>query len=181
MKSRFASLLVCLFACSLAFAQTSPEPTPAPSTNSTSFTISANVVSLPAGGITSAATDVGQTFAVTPNLFLRGDEILAPAVNLSGYFGGIQYALPTAKILAKTNLDPAHFQFYITGSGGQARVTVGANPVTTHFAALAGGGINYDPTGKGRFSVNLAEVRWAKFPGLSNSTVLVSSGLKIGF
>lgn len=180
MKSLLTFLLV-LCALSIgAFAQTA-TPAPAPSTNSTSFTISANVVSLPAGGVTSAATDVGQTFAVTPNLFLRGDEILAPAVNLSGYFGGIQYALPTAKILAKTNLDPTHFQFYITGSGGQARITVGANPVTTHFAALAGGGINYDPTGKGKFSVNLAEVRWAKFPGLSNSTVLVSSGLKIGF
>lgn len=171
-------LVATLLLASLSFGQAA---TPQPATNSTTFTISANVVSLPAGGVTSAATDVGQTFTVTPNLYLRGDEILAPSVNLSGYFGGIQYALPTAKILAKTDLDPGHFQFYITGSGGQARVTVGNAPVTTHFAALAGGGINYDPAGKGKFSLNIAEVRWAKFPGLSNSTVLVSSGLKIGF
>ena len=155
--------------------------TPNPSTNLPTFTLNASVVTLPAGNQVSAATDIGGTFAVTDKLSLRSDNILAPAVNLGAYFGGIQYALPTAKLLAKTNLDPAHFQFYATASAGQARIQVGSSDPVAHFAALAGGGANYDPSGTGKFSVNLFEVRWAKLPGLSNSTVIVSSGLKIGF
>jgi hypothetical protein len=179
MKS-IALALFCLFAA-VAVAQTAtPAPSPNPSTNQPTFTLSAKILSLPAGTVTSAATDIGGTFAVTPNFLLRSDNILAPAVNLDGYFGGIQYALPAGKILTKTNFDPAHFQFYLTASAGQARVTVGPN-LNTHFAALAGGGANYDPTGTGKFSINLFEARWAKIPGLSNSTVVVSSGLNLGW
>lgn len=174
------SLLISLFLAVLSYAQ-APAPSPNPSTSSSTFTISANVLSLPASQQTNAATDIGQTFAVTPKFLLRADEILAPSVNLDSYFGGIQYSLPTAKILAKTNLDPAHFQFYVVGSAGQARVTKNGVPTATHFASLAGGGVNYDPAGTGKFSINLIEVRYARLPGLANSTVVASSGLKIGF
>lgn len=172
------AFIVILGLAHLSFAQTAD---PNPSTAQPTFTLNASVLSMPGNGQTSAATDIGGTFAVTQNLLLRSDNILAPAVNLSAYFGGVQYALPTAKILAKTNLDPAHFQFYLTGSMGQSRVTVGDTPTLTHFAALAGGGVNYDPSGKGKFSLNLIEARYAHLPGLSNSTVIVASGLKIGF
>lgn len=177
---QFISVAVLLSLSVAAFGQT-VATTPNPSTTAATFTLNASILSLPANSQTSAATDIGATFAVTDKLSLRSDNILAPAVNLSAYFGGIQYALPTAKILTKTNLDPAHFQFYLTGSAGQARVTVGSDPTRTHFAALVGGGVNYDPAGTGKFSINLLEARWAKLPGLSNSTVVVSSGLKIGF
>ena len=155
---------------------------PAPAaTTSTTFTISASVMSFSTAQQTSPATDLGASFAVTPKLSLRSDNILLPSFNTSAFFGGVQYALPTAKLLGKTNLDPNHFQFYLTGSVGQARVTDSFGELNTHLAALAGGGVNYDPAGTGRFSVNLGEVRWAKIPGLNNSTVIVSSGLKIGF
>lgn len=177
MKQFLTLILAALFA-PLVLGQTAP---PNPPTNAPTFTLSASVLSLPGGNQTSAATDIGGTFAVTPNLLLRSDNIIAPAVNTSAYFGGIEYVLPTHKILSKTNLDESHFQFYVTGSAGQARITTGSSPEQTHFAALAGGGANYDPSGTGKFSVNLFEVRWAKLPGLSNSTVVVSSGLKLGF
>lgn len=174
------SVAVLLILSVAAFGQT-VATTPNPSTTAATFTLNASILSLPANNQTSAATDIGATFAVTPKFLLRSDNILAPAVNLSAYFGGVQYALPTAKILAKTNLDPMHFQFYLTGSMGQSRITVGSQPTQTSIAALLGGGINYDQTGTGKFAVNLLEVRWARIPGLANSTMVVSSGLKIGF
>lgn len=177
MKLRFTFAFVALVA-SFAGAQDKPAN---PSTDMPSFTLSASVLSLPGGNQTSAATDIGATFAVTPRFLLRSDNILAPAVNMQSFFGGVEYRLNTHKILGQTNLDETHFGFYVTASAGQARITVGTNPEQTHFAALAGGGVNYDPTGSGKFSINLAEVRWAKLPGLSNSTVIVSSGLKLGF
>ncbi|MCU1304926.1 MAG: hypothetical protein JWQ87_5210 [Candidatus Sulfotelmatobacter sp.] len=158
MRNTVAVVLVCLSMALCGFAQNAtPAATPNPSTTAPTFTLNASILSLPANSQTSAATDIGATFAVTDKLLLRSDNILAPSVNLSAYFGGIQYALPTAKILTKTNLDPAHFQFYLTGSAGQARVTVGSDPTRTHFAALVGGGVNYDPAGTGKFSINLLE------------------------
>lgn len=174
-------VVVALLAVSVAVAQEVTQPPPNPSTNAPSFTLSASVLSLPSGNQTSAATDIGGTFAVTPNLLLRSDNILAPAVNLSAYCGGLEYGLPAGKILAKTNLDPGHFQFYVTASGCQSRVTVGNTDPQVHFGYLGGGGVNYDPTGKGKFSINLAEVRYARLPGLSQNTVIVSSGLRLGF
>ena len=178
MKFASIALALCL-SLAAAFAQNTPPPNP--STTQPTFSLNASVLSLPGGNQTSAATDIGATFAVTNKLYLRSDNILAPAVNLSSYFGGVEYQLPTDKILAKTNLDPAHFQFYATASLGQARITVGSAAPQTHFAALAGGGVNYDPAGTGKFSLNLIEARWAKLPGLANSTIVVSSGLKLGF
>lgn len=180
MKNSAILALLAVFLALPVFGQT-VTPTTNPSTTAATFTLSASVLSLPGGNQTSAATDIGATFAVTPNFLLRSDTILAPSVNLSGYFGGVEYVLPTHGILAKTNLDETHFQFYVTASGGQARITVGTAPEVNHFAVLAGGGVNYDPSGSGKFSINLAEVRWAKLPGLSNSTVVVSSGLKLGW
>lgn len=176
---KVAVLFATLCLAVAAFAQTATPPNP--STTTPTFTLNASVLSLPGGNQTSAATDIGATFAVTPKFLLRSDNVLAPAVNLSAYFGGLEYVLPTHKILGQTNLDETHFQFYVTASAGQGRITVGTAPEQTHFAALAGGGVNYDPSGSGKFSINLVEARWAKLPGLANSTVIVSSGLKLGF
>jgi hypothetical protein len=53
--------------------------------------------------------------------------------------------------------------------------------VQQHFAAVAGGGVNYDPTSSGNFSLNLIEVRWGHFPGFNNSTALISSGVKLSW
>jgi hypothetical protein len=152
-----------------------------PATDLPKFQLSAKVMSLPGGGVTSVATDIGATFAVTNNWLLRSDNILAPAVNLQGFFGGIQGPIPYAgKYLAKTNLDPKHFQPYITASLGAAHI-VKASADSQQFAVLAGGGANYDPSGSGKFTINLFEARWAKLPGFANSTVIVSSGINLGW
>lgn len=177
MKSLSIALVAFVALSVAAFAQ---DPNPA--TSLPTFSISASVLSLPSAQEASAATDIGATFAVTDHWLLRSDNILAPAVSTQAYFGGVQGPIPYLNTLlaAKTHFDAAHFQPYLTASAGISHITVGGVD-SQHFAALAGGGLNYDPTGKGKFSINLAEVRWAKLPGLSNSTVVVASGLKIGF
>lgn len=157
------------------FGQAAPSPSTNAATNSGQFTISASAVSLGASTGTTAVADVGGTFAVTTNLSLRSDNIVGSPNQ--GYFGGFQYFLPAKKLLAKTNFDPATFQFYLTGSGGE----VLANGLK-HPGWLAGGGINYDPTHNGKFSVNLVEVRAARLPYVANGvTALVSAGVKLGF
>lgn len=158
-----------------AFAQTAPNPNLNIATNSGQFTLSASAIALGAKNGTVAATDVGGTFAVSKNLSLRSDNILSS--DTQGYFGGIQYFLSSSKLLAKTNFDPSTFQFYVTGSGGY--VFIGANK---HPGFLAGGGVNFDPTHTGKFTVNLVEVRAARLPYVqSGVTALVSGGVKIGF
>lgn len=143
--------------------------------NQTQFSLSAQAVSLGSKNGATPATDVGGTFRVTPNLSLRSDNILSG--NTQGYFGGLQYFIPSKGILAKTNFDPAAFQFYLTASGGE--VLYGS---FKHPGFLVGGGVNYDPTGSGHFSVNIVEVRAARLPYVAPGvTALISGGIRLGF
>lgn len=151
-----------------------------PPTNAGKFSITAQAMSLPGGGQTVAAAMVGSTFAISPNLSLRGEAIMAGS-STNAYAGGVQYVLPSAKLLAKSTLNPKTLQFYVTGSLGVDRVAVSASNTQQHLAALAGGGINYSPMADGKFSIGLVEVRWARLPGLTSNTALVSSGLKLSF
>ncbi len=89
--------------------------------------------------------------------------------------------MPTESLLAKTKLNPSAFQLYVTGSVGVDDVSEANGPTKQHIAVLAGGGLNYDPTGTGKFSVNLVEVRYARLPGVENNTAIVASGLRLSF
>lgn len=175
MKRIVVVLGLLLLAATVASAQTDGP------TNAGKFSITANAVALPGGGQTVAATDVGGTFAVTNHLSFRSDNLLAPANDLQGYFGGVQYFLPTAKLLKKTTLNAKSFQFYLTGSVGVERIVPATGPNKQHIGVLAGGGANFDPTGSGKFSLNLFEVRYARLPGIAQNTAIVSSGLTLTF
>lgn len=169
MKSLLCSLLVAVSFSIGAFAQ---ESSPS---NQTQFSLQASAVSLSAKGGATPATDIGGTFKVTPNFSLREDSLIA--ADSQGHFGGFQYFLPSTKLLTKTSFDPAAFQFYITASGGEV-LTAGLK----HPGFLAGGGINYDPTGSGHFTVNLVEIRAARLPYVAAGVVpLISGGIKLGF
>ena len=155
--------------------------TPAPTTT---FNLTASAIALPGNHTTVAGTVVGGTFAITPNFSLRDDNLIVPAANLDGFFGGIEYNLPrlsTSLNNISPNLNGNSFQFYLTGSFGVDRITPSTGAVIQHYAALAGGGVRYDPTSTGHFTVSLAEVRWAKLPGYANSTAIVSTGFKISW
>jgi hypothetical protein len=178
MKSPFASLLVCLFACSLALAQSAtpnPDPSANIATNYGQFTLQDNVVGLGAKGGTMAATDAVLTFNVTTKIALRSDNLLV-ANGSKGYFGGLQYQLPTAKLLAKSNFDPATFGFYLAASGGEV-VTEGRK----HPGFLFHGVIAYDPTRSGKFSVVLLDAGVARLPYVqSGVAAFYSAGIKFG-
>ena len=160
----------------LAVAQTNPNPAANVATNNGQFTLSAKVVPLFSKAGTIPATDVGGTFAITTALSVRSDNIVA--ANQQGYFGGLQYFLPSSKLLAKSNFDPSTFQFYIATSGGLINNGVALKP-----GFLAKGGLNYDPTHTGKFTVNIVEAGVVSGSIVNSPGVkpIISAGLNIGW
>lgn len=170
-------LISLLFSC-VAFAQTNPNPTANVATNNGQFQLSARILPIfgSANNGTVVATDLGGMFAITTTASLRSDNVLI-STGGQGYFGGLQYFLPSKGILAKTNFDPTTFQFYLTGSGGLVNYNS-----AQHAGFLVGGGVNYDPTHTSRFTVNLVEVRIARMPGVHTGVFpLVAGGVSLGW
>lgn len=167
LKFHLVSILVIGFLLAgVAEAQTS---TPSVQT----FSLTSSALSLPGGGKTVAATNAGATFNVTTNLQLRSDNILTTDGSFYGYFGGVNYFLP---VLGRKlndispNLSGGRFHFYVTGSAG-----VDQAYGKQHYAFLAGGGVFYDLTASGKWTLG-GEARYAKLPGYANNTAIVSVG-----
>lgn len=174
-----ALLAVLMPVCALAQTPApTPEPTPSPFNWST-FSLTASPIALPGGKTTAAGILAGGTLGVTQNLSIRQSNFIAPASDWSGYFGGVQYAIPALSNMLN-NLSPKLngrlFQPYVTASAGVGRIGD-----RNHYSFLAGGGVNYDPIGNGKFIVNLFEIQYAKLPGLANNTVIVSAGPQLHF
>lgn len=166
-------LIICsLFIAGAVFAQNQP-------TNSPQFTLNFSVLNGPLG---TAGADIGATYGVTANALLRADNLLFPAVNGQYFGGGLQYALPTCGLLAKTTLNCEKLQVYATGSGGVSRITIGTEPGVNHLGGMVGGGANYDPTGTGKFTVNLIDFHLARLPGMAPGvTAIASVGVNLGW
>lgn len=177
MKSLLATLFVVLLIVSgAAFAQT-PAPPP---TNSPQFTLNFNALNGPGS---SAGVDFGATYGVTANYWLRADNLIFPAVN-GEYFGvGVEGVIPkVCDLLASTNLNCEKFQPYWTASGGVTRIVVGSAPAVDHGAGMGGFGANYDPTGTGKFTVNLIDFHIARLTGMqSGATFMLSTGISLGW
>jgi hypothetical protein len=151
------------------------------------FQFNATAASLSTSVQTSAVADFGVRFTPSPDLPLafRQENIVSPTGNagesVNAFVAGFEYyGQPLQQLLAKLRLDTKKFQLYVTGAVGVDRVTDHTGAVTQHIAALSGGGLRYDPTGSGRFSVTLAEVRHAWLPGLfgtTNNAVIFSTGV----
>lgn len=150
---------------------------------SSTFSLSAQAIALPGNHQTVAGTIVGAKFGLSSNLALRSDNLLVPASDLQGYFGGFDYVLPAIsnKIQnTSSTLDGNHLQIYLTASAGIDRIAPAVGPSFQHYAFLAGGGLRYDPMGSKNFSINV-EVRYAKLPGYANSTVIVAASPTLRF
>lgn len=163
----------CAVICLLVLCLTASAQAPPPATQT--FSLSAQAIALPGGHQTVAGMDAGVTFTPTPNLDLRDDNIVATGSSFTGFFGGINYRLPVLSTKLNNvspNLNGARFQFYLTASAGVDRITSGATPVQ-HYAFLAGGGVNYDLTGSGSWTLGI-EARYAKLPGFANNTAIVA-------
>lgn len=150
------------------YAQTTPTVT------IPQFSISATAMPFSGNDETAPATDVGGLLQVTTNAFFRSDNILIPAFSSTTNLGGIDYMLPS-KWIARTKLPSQNLFPYLSGSMGISR---SGTSQTNHFAMLAGGGLKYCT---GMLCVSMVEVRYAKINGLNNNTVIVSSGLQLGW
>jgi hypothetical protein len=114
-----------------------------------------------------SALDAAFTSQFTTNDQLRGDLIVMPAVGYTGYFGGPQYNLcavsTLASLLSTTSLNCGKFMPYVNGAAGLGRIQVGTAAATQSLAGLIRAGANYDPTGSGKFSLNIFECGWGRF------------------
>ncbi|HZU21568.1 MAG TPA: hypothetical protein VE998_01980 [Terriglobales bacterium] len=172
-------LLLALLALGVAPAAFSQSPSPAPA--ATAYSLTLNAVGLPGGKQSVPGTDAGFLFGVTQNASLRSDNILAPGNGFQAYLGGVQYRLNfLAKALenASPQLDGSHFQFSAHASIGVDRVSNPAGQYAQHYAVMAGFRGDYDPSGSGKFSVNLFDISYAKFPGWANNVPVISLGMK---
>lgn len=149
--------LLSIFLALPLFAQTPPQP----STTLPNFTLNISALGGSFGGGSNPGTDIGANFAanlVIPKIpagwQFRSDNFIIPANSTQGYFGGMQGPVPyVAKYFNQKSFQP-----YIVGSVGVWRQSVGSDTAQS-VGYAAGGGLNFDPTGTGKFSINLFEVR----------------------
>lgn len=182
-KTILVLALTAAFATALPVVAQAPAPEAPSFTPTATFSLSAQAVALPGGKNTVAATLLGGTFQITDHFALRQTNLLAQAGDMTGYYGGFEYALPSLskRLNAVSQFDASHLQFYVTGSAGVDRASINGADIKQHYSFLGGGGARYDPTGSGHFTMQLFEIQYLKAPGYANSTAIVSTGLKLGF
>ena len=156
MKKYVLALICSLAAAGIVFAQT-PAPAPQP-VNLFSLESQATMLSL--GNQSVASTNVSGSLMITEYLKVKTDNLLAPALSLTYNGGGLGYDFNIDKLLQKTVLKPKTFRPYVEASFGVVRTATSTN----HFASLFGGGVNYDPAGSEKFTVNLIDFKAAYFP-----------------
>lgn len=143
------------------------------------FTVNLNfLIGSPFGQ--ASAMDAAFTNQFTTNLTLRGDVITMPGAGYSGFLGGPQYSLCGIKalenLLAPTSLSCGKFQPYIGAAAGLGEV---ATTSTKTWSALARGGANYDPTGSGKFTLNLFELGYLR-AAAGQAGVFAQTGIQFG-
>lgn len=143
-----------------------------------SFSVTTSAISLPNGKDTLVGTDAGIALVVTPNISIFERNILGSGNAFQFFGGGAQYNFPVLSTKlnnASVNLDGMRFQFFGKGSAGLVKV-----PMGNHYGFTAGGGVNYDLTGKGTWSFG-GSIEYAKFPGYVNNTFIVEAGPALHF
>lgn len=148
-----AFVLVLAFAAT-ARAQTTLPSAPAPATTGLQFATSVQALELDIAGTTASAESTLATLNFTTTTQLQGQVIVGPG--FKGYYGGYQWTPNIAKLIAKTLLPSDTLQPYVSGFGGVAQQSDGIN----HASEIVGGGLNYDPTGAGHFSVQAGRFDW---------------------
>jgi len=109
----------------------------------------------------------------TGSVDIIGSQLLAPGVNLTGYFGGLQYAPVLSSLIAKTNLPANAFTLALEAQPGVVKNAAQAS----HFGVMAGGVFSYilSPA----VSLNVLRFGYMDAPGFGgrNSTYYLSLGL----
>jgi hypothetical protein len=147
------------------------------------FTAQASAVALPGGKETVPASMVGASVKLSDKFSVFSANLLTPG-GVNAYMGGAEYRLPA--LSKKLNnwspvLDGNTFSFRIRGAAGLDVVNEPNGDSKQHWAFMATGAIDYDPTHSGKFAVQLVEAGWVKLPGYANSAPIIFSGVKLGF
>ena len=140
------------------------------------------------GPFGSAGVDIYGTYGVTTYGLLREDNFLFPGVNGSFYGAGPEYSLDkyVCPLVIDTNLNCNKFSVYVNAELGVGRTTLGSTS-TNHVGGGFGFGIPYDPTGTGRYTINLIDFHEMKLnftnPDFSARgwTTIASVGVSLGF
>ena len=149
-------------------------------TNTPQFQVSMNFLGGTPYGV-SSAMDSAFTTQLTTNSLLRADVVVMPSANYTGYFGGPQYNLAVlCPVLSTTSINCGKFMPYVNGAVGLGRVQVGTSPAQSTIAGLVRTGANYDPTGSGKFSLNLYECGWGRFGAGATSSWFCQTGFNLG-
>lgn len=157
MKKILVAVITALVVSLTAFAQ-STQPVP-------QFSITSGPATIQVGGQAVIATDVVGSFALTKAFTLETDNIMAPAINLQAYYGGVKYYAPFfQKALAKTSASAIVPYFH--GAFGAVRNVPATGATTQHYSVLAGGGFDYNLGSS--FSVG-PRVEYASMPGFGKS------------
>lgn len=154
-----------------------------PPTNAPQFQVGMNFWGGSPYGVQSAM-DSAFTDQFTTNSQLRGDIIVMPAANYTGYFGGPQYSLcgiaAIENMLSTTSLNCGKFGLYVNGGIGLGRVQFGSSTPQNSVAGLIRTGANYDPAGTGHFTINVFEAGWGSFGVGARSAWFAQTGFNIG-
>lgn len=164
-------LLLCFLLGGVAMAQT-PAPAPQPI-----FSISQQAVGIRIGGQTVVGSDSIGSFNVTKNVQLQSDNLLAPANNYQGYFGGVKYHLSFLdNQLAKTNL--SSIKPYVHAALGVVRNVPATGSAQQHYGAMVDSGFDYSVNNTLSFG---PRVGWLNSPGFGRSPhgAIVSANLTI--
>jgi hypothetical protein len=131
-----------------ALAQAQPAPTPQVS----SFSVTANAVSLPGtNNSTLAGSLLGASLKITPNFNLEQANFITSGAQTNVFLGGGSYTFNRAS-KALNNVSPTmngyDFRFSIHGYGGEARINGNAQA-----AAMFGGQVDYAIKGSSTYSM----------------------------
>ena len=165
---RTLTVVALVLASAFAFGQSTPA-TPL-------FTASSSAMAIELNGQYSVASDTAETVNITKTCGIVGDQLIAPTINLQGYYGGVACTPDFSALLAKTLIPPTAIQFSFKGSGGVVRNTAGAG--TTNLSAVAGGCVTYQATAGGGFVAPIC-FDYLRAPGFGASANgwLVSGGI----
>lgn len=172
MKSLLAIALLFAFSLSL-----SGQALP----NAPSFTMSFNFLGSPVAGSTSGL-DVGAAYQFTTYSRLRSDVWSIPSAGTQAFLFGADIDMWFAcGLLGKTTLPCNRLLPYFGGAAGFGRVSLSNSLTATAPAGVLRVGANYDPTGTGHFTLNVAEVDCGAFPVANFANTGATTVFKCGY
>jgi len=173
----FAVALMLVFPAQMRGQTAAPTPAPAPAASSgVAFTPASYAVYVDLASTSSVANLTTETLNITKTCGIEGAELLAPAVNLQGYYGGAACTPDLSKLFTKTLIPTNAFSFSFAGDGGWALNTT-TNASTKNASAQFRGCVTYNLGSSGVIAPVCAGYLYAPGFGASPHGFIFSVGL----